>query len=47
MCDSKIIWQGLGNMKVSAAAWHPDMEGYLAFGTDAGRMGVVRTLQQK
>lgn len=41
--DMTMLWNGIKG-KVSALAWHPTVEGRLAFGTDEGRVGIFDTL---
>uniref|UniRef100_T1JBR0 Uncharacterized protein n=1 Tax=Strigamia maritima TaxID=126957 RepID=T1JBR0_STRMM len=40
------FWQGLRS-KVTTVAWHPKLEGRLAFGTDEGRVGIYNVSSNK
>ncbi|KAG2456186.1 gem-associated protein 5 isoform X1 [Polypterus senegalus] len=44
--DTKIFWQGIKS-KVTALAWHPLKENWLAFGTDDGKVGIFDTYSNK
>ncbi|XP_076446765.1 gem-associated protein 5-like [Babylonia areolata] len=44
--DISVVWQGIKS-KVTAVAWHPTREGWLAFGTEDGRVGVHDVLSHK
>ncbi|NWU36840.1 GEMI5 protein, partial [Hylia prasina] len=41
--DVKTFWQSIKS-KVTALSWHPTKEGFLAFGTDDGKVGIFDTL---
>ncbi|XP_043925480.1 gem-associated protein 5 isoform X2 [Protopterus annectens] len=44
--EVKSFWQGIKG-KVMALSWHPAREGFLAFGTDDGKVGIIDTYSNK
>ncbi|XP_071951268.1 gem-associated protein 5-like [Antedon mediterranea] len=44
--DISTFWQGIKS-KVTALSWHPKIEGWLAYGTDDGRVGIYGVFSNK
>ncbi|XP_014677624.1 PREDICTED: gem-associated protein 5-like, partial [Priapulus caudatus] len=44
--ELQLFWQGI-KAKVTAVAWHPSKEGWLAYATEEGRVGIYDVLASK